>query len=69
LKVRVAEISYSLSLPASLGEELAEAALRQLLPDPDADGVNNWRILTQRIQALASATPADGSSASAASGF
>ena len=52
LKVRVAEISYSLSLPASLGEELAEAALRQLLPDPDADGVNDWRILTQRIQAL-----------------
>ena len=52
LKVRLAELNYSLGLPASLEEIQGELALRDILPRSEAVRTSSWRFALERIHRL-----------------
>ncbi|MFH1572857.1 MAG: tetratricopeptide repeat protein, partial [Acidobacteriota bacterium] len=52
LKIRIAEIAYTLGLPAALGELLGEQALREIITSSDPETVNQWPSVIDRVKAL-----------------
>jgi hypothetical protein len=52
LKIKVAELSYSLGLPAYLGEVLGELAVRDILPQSAAVRTNSWKLALEQIGRL-----------------
>jgi tetratricopeptide (TPR) repeat protein len=52
LKIKLAELSYSLGLPAYLGEVLGELAVRDILPQSAAVRTNSWKLALEQIGRL-----------------
>jgi tetratricopeptide (TPR) repeat protein len=52
LKIRLAEISYSAGLPASVGELLGDMALQKLITDPATASIQNWKGVIDQIEKL-----------------
>jgi tetratricopeptide (TPR) repeat protein len=52
LKIKIAELSYSLGLPAYLGEVLGELAVRDILPQSAAVRTNSWKLALEQIGRL-----------------
>jgi hypothetical protein len=52
LKIKVAELSYALGLPAYLGEVLGELAVRDILPQSAAVRTNSWKLALEQIGRL-----------------
>jgi tetratricopeptide (TPR) repeat protein len=52
LKIRIAEINYSLGLPAFLSELEGQLALRDIIPRSSSVQTNPWRLVLKRISGL-----------------
>jgi tetratricopeptide (TPR) repeat protein len=52
LKIRVAELNYSLGLPAYLGEVEGELAIRDILPQTAEVHTNSWKLVLEQIGRL-----------------
>jgi tetratricopeptide (TPR) repeat protein len=52
LKIRLAEISYSAGLPASVNELLGDMALQRLVTDPATANIQNWKGVIDQIEKL-----------------
>jgi hypothetical protein len=52
LKIRLAEISYSAGLPASVSELLGDMALQKLITDPATANLQNWKSVIDQIEKL-----------------
>lgn len=52
LKIRIAELNYSLGLPAFLGEIEAEPALREVLPSGSQADAGEWKSTIENISGL-----------------
>ena len=52
LKIRVAELNYSLGLPAYLGEVEGELAIRDILPQSAEVQTNSWKLVLEQISRL-----------------
>jgi hypothetical protein len=52
LKIRVAEIGYSASLPASIGGMLEQQALQNLITDPASPRIDSWDGVIEQIGRL-----------------
>jgi hypothetical protein len=52
LKIKLAELSYALGLPAYLGEVMGELAVRDILPQAAAVRTNSWKLALEQIGRL-----------------
>jgi hypothetical protein len=52
LKIRLAELNYSLGLPAWVGEAEGELALREILPQTETISTNSWTLVLEKINQL-----------------
>jgi len=52
LKIRIAELNYTLGIPAFLAEFEARPALNAILPQSSNPSVGGWKLVVEQIQAL-----------------
>jgi hypothetical protein len=52
LKIRLAEVGYSVGLPAAISGDLAELAIQNLITDPAAASVDSWSDVVEQISRL-----------------